>query len=177
MWYACACACVCVCVCACVCVALLQAEDEMVRRTSSRHPLDWVYWEWLTKANSDLARAKGIIRRKVRGVIDRRMERGVEDEDEDLLKHLMDTDDQEIVVDNCITMMWAGHDTTAAALSFAIHLLSAHTGIQDDLRAELQGLADADDRGGKLDADAVRLAPLLDAVVLETLRLVSCWCG
>merc|ERR1711871_1041777 len=65
-------------------------------------------------------------------------------------------------------MLWAGHDTTAAALSFAIYLLASHKDIQSDLRKEIKGIIERD---GDLSFDNLRSASLLHAVMQETLRL------
>ena len=154
------------------------AEDEMVRRTSSMNPLDWCYWGWLGRAGISAAQkrldgATALIRARVKRVIARRLERGIAAKDDDLLRHLLGVDgaaDPEAVIDNVVTMMWAGHDTSAASLSFATYLLATHAEVQSDLRAELDALAAASD-DGELTADAVRSAPLLQAVVFETLRL------
>jgi len=45
-----------------------------------------------------------------------------------------------MVVDNVVTMMWAGHDTTAAALSFTAHMLAEHQDVQTRLDSELKTL-------------------------------------
>jgi cytochrome P450 len=157
------------------------AEDEMVRRTSSFHPLDWVYCGCASKKNRQLKNANKEIRKMVKHVITKRIERGFKKEgkksDGDLLGHLLfETSEKnapniDSVIDNVVTMMWAGHDTSAAALSFAIHLLSTtkNIHIQTDLRTELNMLAEVNN--GKLSAEDIRNASLLHAVVLETLRL------
>ena len=40
--------------------------------------------------------------------------------------------------DECVTVILAGHETTANALSFALHLLGQHADVQERLRAEAQ---------------------------------------
>jgi cytochrome P450 len=77
----------------------------------------------------------GIIRERRRDKVDRG----------DLLSILLtsvDTEDNtgqmtdEQVRDECLTLMLAGHETTANALSFALWLLAQHTEIQEQLHAE-----------------------------------------
>ena len=65
--------------------------------------------------------------------------------------------------DELVTLLVAGHETTATALAWAFRWILATPSIEDRLRAELAGAAGAPDRIAKLD--------LLDAVVRETLRL------
>jgi cytochrome P450 len=69
--------------------------------------------------------------------------------------------------DEAVTMLLAGHETTAIALSFAVYALSEHPESAARLRAELD-----DQLGGRpaVMADLPRLK-YLDAVMRETLRL------
>jgi cytochrome P450 len=66
----------------------------------------------------------------------------------------------EELLDEMITLLVAGHETTATALAWTFHHLLANPDVLEACRAEARG------SGG----DFVRL-PLLDAVVKETLRL------
>lgn len=69
--------------------------------------------------------------------------------------------------DELLTFLLAGHDTTAASLTWAFYLLAHHPEIQEQLGAEL--LSGLGDRPATFE-DLGRL-PLLRAVVDETLRL------
>jgi cytochrome P450 len=71
------------------------------------------------------------------------------------------------VRDEVMTLMLAGHETTALALSYALYLLAAHSAAQDELRAEL-----ARELNGRLPeyADLPRLA-YSRKVVNESMRL------
>jgi len=71
--------------------------------------------------------------------------------------------------------MFAGSDTTSLAVTWTLLLLAKHPQIQDQLRAELRGLA----RPENLDDEAVlahyqelAVLPLLDKVCRESLRIV-----
>ncbi|MEZ4238853.1 MAG: cytochrome P450 [Myxococcota bacterium] len=67
--------------------------------------------------------------------------------------------------DEAITLLMAGHETTAAALTFALYLLSQHPNAEAELHAELDALPAAPGL-----ADLPRL-PYTRAVVLEAMRL------
>jgi cytochrome P450 len=69
--------------------------------------------------------------------------------------------------DEAVTMLMAGHETTALALSYAVYLLSEHPAaaarLCDEIDATLEGRA-------ATAADLARM-PFLDAVVREVLRI------
>jgi cytochrome P450 len=68
--------------------------------------------------------------------------------------------------DEVVTLLLAGHETTAAALAWTLHLLATHPDAQDAVRTELtQSPPDAD-----ADPDIERL-PLTRAAFAEALRL------
>jgi cytochrome P450 len=68
--------------------------------------------------------------------------------------------------DELVTLLVAGHETTATALSWAMRWLLESPFIMKDLRSELEGL------GPDPTPEAIAKAPLLDGVVREALRLV-----
>lgn len=75
----------------------------------------------------------------------------------DLLQALIDADlSDEVIRDQMLTMLIAGHDTSTALLAWAFVLLGRHP----QVLAELQEEVDREDK-----------SPLLDAVIKETLRL------
>ena len=79
------------------------------------------------------------------------------------------TDEQ--LRDEVMTLVLAGHETTAMALSWAWWLLSAHPAVTDRLHEELVGvLGDGDARRAPAYADLPAL-PWTHAVVAETIRL------
>jgi cytochrome P450 len=69
--------------------------------------------------------------------------------------------------DEVLTLLFAGHDTTAAALSWAWHLLSRHQDVQQALHDE----ASARFAGRMPTADDLPYLPLATAVFEESLRL------
>lgn len=63
------------------------------------------------------------------------------------------------VLDEAITLLFAGQDTGAATISWTLHLLSLHPDIQNRLANEVQGASD------------FTKLPFLDAVLKESMRL------
>jgi len=63
------------------------------------------------------------------------------------------------LLDEAITLLFAGQDTSAATLSWTLHLLSLHPDIQDRLADEVRSTSD------------FTKLPLLDAVLKESMRL------
>jgi cytochrome P450 len=92
---------------------------------------------------------------------------------EDILSLLMEArhedgaglSDQELH-EQMMTLIGAGHETTASALAFALHHVHADPAVEAELRAELGKLP-----GGPLDPQVVGALPYLDAVCSETLRI------
>lgn len=93
---------------------------------------------------------------------------------DDLLALLMEAQDDagrpmtdQQLRDECMTLLLAGHETSANALSWTFYLLSRHPEVAERLRQELDGcLAEA-----PLSSERVDRLPYLRAVVSEALRL------
>ncbi|BBL71310.1 cytochrome P450 [Methylogaea oryzae] len=90
----------------------------------------------------------------------------------DILSRLMEArfDDgsgfsDDALVDNLITNLVAGHETSALSLAWAFAWLGRHPQAAERLQAEIDGL------GGDDDIAAIQALPYLDAVVKECLRL------
>lgn len=83
---------------------------------------------------------------------------------QDLLSRLMETEmsDQQ-VRDEVMTLFLAGHETTAAAMSWTLALLAQNPSWADRLAEELEGVDPTVDRALKL--------PWLNAVLAESMRL------
>lgn len=76
---------------------------------------------------------------------------------QDLLQHLIDAGlTDEVIRDQMLTMLIAGHDTSTALLAWTFALLGQHPDIYQRLCAEL---------------DTLEKSPLLDQVIKESLRL------
>lgn len=87
---------------------------------------------------------------------------------DDMLTHLISTySDNDLIRDQMLTMLIAGHDTSTAALAWTLHLLSIHADWQNRLREEVTQAF------GKTPPSPEKVSelPLLDAFLKETLRL------
>jgi cytochrome P450 len=94
-----------------------------------------------------------------------------------------------VLLDQIVTLIFAGNDTTSLFITWCIHLLSLHPTIQIRLREELLSLransssysdppkvsssAPAGLHSAYAHADAVEALPFLDSVIRETLRICS----
>jgi cytochrome P450 len=143
--------------------AVLVALDRVVARARS---------PWLppagvpTPGNRRLARALATIDGTVAAMVAERRARG--DLGDDLLGMLLAMsadDDTTAVRDEAVTLLIAGHETVASALTWAWWLLATHPDAQDRLHAEVDALP-----GPPGFADLRRL-PFARAVVDEALRL------
>jgi unspecific monooxygenase len=67
--------------------------------------------------------------------------------------------------DELMTLLVAGHETTASSLAFALYWIHSQSGVREKLLAELDSL------GETPDANAIFKLPYLNAVCSETLRL------
>lgn len=87
------------------------------------------------------------------------------------LTHMRDEDGRGMsdkqLRDEAVTMLLAGHETTALLLSYAVHSLSEHPAVAQRLQAEL----DAQLGARALGIEDLPKLPFLEAVVRETLRL------
>jgi len=72
-----------------------------------------------------------------------------------------------VVQDEVVTMLLAGHETAAAAVSWALQLLAQHPDVRDELARQIEDVcADAAVR-----VDDLPKIPLVEQVLLETYRL------
>ncbi|KAM6972440.1 cytochrome P450 4V8 [Aplochiton taeniatus] len=67
------------------------------------------------------------------------------------------------------TFMFRGHDTTAAAMNWAIHLLGSHPDVQKKVQQELQDVLGVSDR--PINVEDLKKLQYLECVVKESLRL------
>ncbi|XP_070168058.1 cytochrome P450 4C1-like [Polyergus mexicanus] len=67
------------------------------------------------------------------------------------------------------TFMFAGHDTTAMSMTFALLLLAEHKDIQERVRIEVETAMQ--ENGGKLTMRSLQNLPYLDRCLKESLRL------
>ncbi len=84
----------------------------------------------------------------------------------DTLKALGRDDTSAMVLDQIVSLIVAGHDTVASALSWSTYWLLKNPTVMEALRDEIRTADDASEPA------ALERAPLLEAVCLEALRLV-----
>lgn len=152
-----------------VVAAVLEALDVVVSRV--RTPA-LVPAAVPTPRNRRLARAVRTLDQAAADVVAHRRQAGVRDDDGDLLALLLRAADAgdltaTQVRDELVTMVIAGHETVASAMSWTLHLLATHPGEQARVHAELDEVL-----GGRAPAwaDLPALARTR-AVLDESLRL------
>lgn len=135
--------------------------------TGVRWP-DWLPTPGNRRNRQDLARLDEI----VRGIVTER--RRAATPGNDLLSRLIAARDEagrpmsdELLRDEAVTMLLAGHETTALLLTFCLMLVAEHPEVEERLLSELNSHV------GKEQPTAAKLAQLsyLDVVLRETLRL------
>ena len=72
-----------------------------------------------------------------------------------------------LIVDNVVTFLMAGHETTSRALTWSLYLLALFPEWQDRLREEVAGVAG----DGRIGREDIGKLSLLDAVFQEAMRL------
>ncbi len=131
---------------------------------------------WPTPANHRAGRAQRQLYEVVEGIIDRRRATTAGDDLLSLLLRARDPDalgadalDDAEVRDQVLIFLLAGHETTATALTCALHLLGSHPDVQQRVRIEAEQVLGADD----LTPTVERIAALTytTQVVKEAMRL------
>ncbi|MEM8570881.1 MAG: cytochrome P450 [Pseudomonadota bacterium] len=150
---------------------LAQAAGHLDVADALRMP-DWVPRFRLRKQQALTARIAGAVRQ----VIDRRRAEGSEGgaEKHDFLSLLMATEDErearfsdEEIVDNLLTIIGAGHETTARSLGWTAYLLSQ----TPDIMARLEEEIDAAPLDELPPHKWLSALPFAEAVIKESLRL------
>ena len=152
--------------------ALEQGLGHITRRTQ----VPWSMPEWVpTPANRRFRDACATLDRIVEGIVAERRMTGPQVGREDLLDMLLAARDEdsgegmtdEQLRDEILTIMLAGHETTAMSLTWTLHLLAQHPEIEAKLLDEIDSVL-----GGRTAtmADLPALA-YADRVVQESMRL------
>lgn len=146
--------------------ALADTMVEMTRRMGSFNPLDWLYiFDAWRPSQRRFVESQRIVWTYVKEIVERRKK----DQTESFLYHLAQAATDAVVYDNVQTCMWAGHESTAASLSFILHELSTRPDIQQKLREEVRGVVGVD---GELKYEhMLGKLPYVNACVDEALRL------
>ncbi|PNH43027.1 hypothetical protein VD0004_g4350 [Verticillium dahliae] len=123
------------------------------------------------KRNGDIAEASAVIRATCRELIQEK--KANKTRSTDILSVALEsgafTDDN--LVDQMMTFLAAGHETTASAMTWAIYLLCLHPDVQSRLRDEVRrNLPSPNDAGTSVSAPDIDRLPYLSAVCAEVLR-------
>lgn len=152
-------------------LALHEAFAIVLRRmtTFGRNPLLFLTRHLPTEANKAYWEALRAIDKAALAAIDRRSQSA--ESGDDLLGHILAASeegkmDRQLILENLRTFLFAGHDTTASALSWALHLLATHPEELELLRKEFRSFNEE-----LMDCDALDRLPRLEAIVREVLRL------
>ena len=76
--------------------------------------------------------------------------------------------DRELIVDECVTFLFAGRDTVSHTMGFVCYFLAQHPDVQEELHSEAESVFAG---GDSISDDGIELLKLHAAVVRETLRL------
>lgn len=137
----------------------------------------WLIRSIPIKRNEDIMDAAKLIRKTCRQLIDDKREklRNTEKEaDIDIISVALESGgfSNDNLVDQMMTFVAAGHETTATASMWMIHLLCKHKDVQTRLRDEIRNnLPTIDDPTTTVTADMLDRLPYLHAVCNEVLRI------
>ena len=155
--------------------AIMQAADRALATVSwdiaaavVRLP-EWVWYPGKFRRR----RAAQLLRDAVGAILTRRRTTGLEGDD--LLARLARAQDPETgepmsekqLVDNLVTFIGAGHETTAKALTWTLYLLARAPQWQDRILAEIRAVVGS----GAIEAQHLERLPITRAVLKEAMRL------
>ncbi len=159
------------------------AEADLIKREGDAY-LEHTSWElaycllnlpgWLPHPSKwRMHRAAKRIRSAVWAIVRRR--RAQPDDHDDLLARLLEARDpesgrlmdEEQVVNNVVTLLAAGHETTAKALTWTLYLLARAPDWQERAREEVQRVAGS----GPITADHLDKLDVVERVLKESMRL------
>jgi cytochrome P450 len=134
-------------------------------------PSSWVLPNWLpTPARRAFRRGSATLRDQSKSLLDGRAAGPDEDSLLATLSALRDDPDSGFdraeVLDQVVGMVFAGHETTALSLTFALHLLGSHPEVARRVEAEADETLE-----GPPSATDLRGLDVLDRVIRETMRL------
>ncbi|MFC6728480.1 cytochrome P450 [Natronoarchaeum mannanilyticum] len=150
-------------------------------------PTSWVLPYWVpTPARREFRRGSDRLRDWARSLLDDAQDGPDEESLLATLATLQDDPDSEFdraeVLDQVVGMIFAGHETTALAMTYALHQIAAHPDIADRFHAELDDVIDgrpsfADLReleyAERVIDEALRLYPPVHAIPRETTERVD----
>jgi len=122
----------------------------------------WIFWRNIPRPG--FKKQLTALDEYLSGIIDERRKRrpaegleGRQEGKQDLLQHLIDADlNDNLIRDQMLTMLIAGHDTSTALLAWTFALIGQHPDVHAQLVQEVDGMDKS---------------PLLDQIIKESLRL------
>src|SRR5262245_32066334 len=155
--------------------AILKSADTALATISwdiAAAMLRLPFWMWYP-GKFKRRRAARRLRAAVAAILARRRDAGLDGDD--LLARLARAQDPETgapmsekqLIDNLVTFLAAGHETTAKALTWTLYLLARAPQWQERIFAEVGAVASAHD----IDAEHIEQLPVTRAVLKEAMRL------
>lgn len=147
--------------------------EPILRSIKYISPGLWIVWPNMPRPGYERALAQmdgylyGLVRER-RQALARRDTTGAQPA-ADLLTHLVQIPEMsdDLIRDQILTMLIAGHDTSTALLAWTLHLLGQHPDVMERTRREVDNVLG----DGPPTAEAVNNLYSLDAVIKESLRL------
>ena len=154
------------------------AADEVDELSETAHalnfwfkPTSWALPDWVpTPARRRFAQGSAELRDRARSLLD---DAGDTPAEESLLATLAalraDPEsgfDHEEVLDQVVGMIFAGHETTALSMTYALHQIGSHPDVAERFHAEIDDVLD-----GRPTYDDLQELSYLDDVIDETFRL------
>ncbi|KAJ4424852.1 hypothetical protein N0V82_000571 [Gnomoniopsis sp. IMI 355080] len=138
----------------------------------------WIVARLPVKRNGDVAEAARTIREVCHELIREKKEKLARKEltDVDILSVALESGGftDENLVDQLMTFLAAGHETTASSMTWAIYMLCRYPDVQRRLREEIRSkLPSIDDASATITSLDIDHMPYLNAVCSETLRYFS----
>lgn len=161
---------------------LVPGEDTDLREAADGlnrwfEPTSWILPPWVpTPARREFKQSRKRLKEEVRKLLSENSSKQIPRKGTpDLLSQLQMAHDSESgpqlsieeIEDQLVTMVFAGHETTAAALGFIWYLLATHPLIRDRFHDELQTVLGGDSPT----AESLAELELTDRIVTEALRL------
>lgn len=130
------------------------------------------------KRVKDVRHAEDAVKSHLRGIIAAKQAshtRGENKDDSDMISQAINTGafSEANLLDQSMTLLAAGHETTSSALSFAAYALSQHPGIQSRLREEVRSMLPSPCENAVMSSEVLDALSYLPAVCNEVLRLYS----
>lgn len=138
----------------------------------------WLVTRIPIRRNEDMALAAKTIRETCRDLIREKQGKLARKElhDVDILSVALESGgfSEENLVDQLMTFLAAGHETTASSMTWAIYMLCLHPEVQTRLRREIRDrLPSLDDTTASISSLDIDRMPYLNAVCSEVLRYMS----